>query len=97
MILTTARDAKGFTARKTAVIAAEGLADLLRQGLRKPSFSPPRPLRELREVTRYRESLGREQRALAKRSQKLSESANSKLGQVASAALGVSGTAMRRA
>jgi hypothetical protein len=52
VILTTARDAKGDKARKTDVIDAEWLADLLRHGLLKPSFIPPRPLRALREVTR---------------------------------------------
>jgi transposase len=97
VILTNARDAKGYKARKTDVIDAEWLADLLRHGLLKPSFIPPRPIRELRELTRYRESLVREQTALANRIQKLIESANIKLGQVASDALGVSGKAMLRA
>jgi transposase len=97
VILTNARDAKGYKARKTDVIDAEWLADLLRHGLLKPSFIPPRPIRELRELTRYRESLVREQTALANRIQKLIESANIKLGQVASDALGVSGKLMLRA
>jgi transposase len=97
VILTNARDAKGFKARKTDVIDAEWLADLLRHGLLKPSFIPPRPIREFRELTRYRESLVREQTALANRIQKLIESANIKLGQVASDALGVSGKRMLRA
>lgn len=97
VIWTTARDAKGFQARKTAVIDAEGLGDLLRHGLLKPSFIPPLPIRELRELTRYRESLVREQTALANRIRKLIESANIKLGQGASDALGVSGKAMLRA
>src|SRR5712691_12154374 len=97
VILTNARDAKGYKARKTDVIDAEWLADLLRHGLLKPSFIPPRPIRVLRELTRYRESLVREQTALANRIQKLIESANIKLGQVASDALGVSGKAMLRA
>jgi transposase len=96
-ILTNARDAKGDKARKTEVIDAEWLADLLRHGLLKPSFIPPLPMREVREVTRYRESLVREQPALANRIQKLSESANLKLGQGASDALGVSGKARLRA
>jgi transposase len=48
-------------------------------------------------LTRYRESLVREQTALANRIQKLIESANLKLGQVASDALGVSGRLMLRA
>src|SRR5437867_2916776 len=72
-------------------------ADLLRPGLLKPSFIPPRPIREMREWTRYRESLVREQTALATRMQKLIESANLKLGQVASAALGVRGKLRLRA
>jgi len=88
VMLTNARDAKGYKARKTDVIDAEWLADLLRHGLLKPSFIPPLPIRELRDLTRYRESLVREQTALANRIQKLIESANIKLGQVASDALG---------
>jgi len=97
VMLTNARDAKGDKARKTDVIDAEWLADLLRHGLLKPSFIPPLPIRELRELTRYRESLVREQTALANRIQKLIESANIKLGQVASDALGVSGKLRLRA
>ncbi|MEW6131273.1 MAG: IS110 family transposase [Acidobacteriota bacterium] len=97
VILTNARDAKGFKARKTDVLDAEWLADLLRHGLLKPSFIPPRHIRELRELTRYRESLIRQQTALSNRIQKLAESANIKLAQVASDALGVSGKLMLRA
>jgi transposase len=84
VLLTNARDAKGFKARKTDVLDAEWLADLLRHGLLKPSFIPPRHIRELRELTRYRESLIRQRTALANRIQKLAESANIKLAQVAS-------------
>jgi transposase len=97
VILTNARDAKGFKARKTDVLDAEWLADLLRHGLLKPSFIPPLHIRELRELTRYRESLIRERTSLANRIQKLAESANIKLGQVASDALGVSGKLMLKA
>jgi len=97
VILTNARDAKGYKARKTDVIDAEWLADLLRHGVLKPSFISLRPIRERRELTRYRESLVREQTALANRIQKLIESANIKLGQVASDGLGASGQLMLRA
>jgi transposase len=97
VILTNARDAKGFKARKTDVIDAEWLADLLRHGLLKASFIPPLAIRELRELTRYREGLIRERTALANRIQKLAESANIKLAQVASDALGLSGKLMLRA
>jgi transposase len=97
VILVNARDAKRYKARKTDVIDAEWLADLLRHGLLQPSFIPPRHIRELRDLTRYRESLIRQQTALSNRIQKLAESANIKLGQVASDALGVSGKLMLRA
>jgi transposase len=97
VMLVNAREAKGFKVRKTDVIDAEWLADLLRHGLLKPSFIPPLHIRELRELTRYRESLVREQTALANRIQKLIESGNIKLGQVISDALGVSGKQMLRA
>ena len=97
VMLTNARDAKGDKARKTDGIDAEGLADLLRHGWLKPSFLLPLPIGELRDLTRYRESVGREQTALANRSQQLMESAKSKLGQVASDGLGARGQVMRRA
>jgi hypothetical protein len=51
-----ARDAKGYQARKTDVIDAEGLDDLLHHGWLKPSFIPPWPLPELRELRRDRDS-----------------------------------------
>ena len=97
VMLPNARDAKGYKARKTEVSDAEWLADRLRHGLLKPSFIPPLPLREVRDLTRYRERLVREQTALANRIQKLSESANLKLGPVASDALGASGQLRLRA
>ncbi len=96
-MLVNARDAKGFKARKTDVIDAEWLADLLRHGLLRPSFIPPLHIRELRELTRYRESLVRAQTQLSNRIQKLIESGNIKLAQVVSDALGVSGKQMLRA
>ncbi len=97
VILVNAREAKGYKQRKTDVIDAEWLGDLLRHGLLKPSFIPPLPTRELRELTRYRESLNREQTALANRIQKVIEGGNIKIGQVASDALGVSAKKMLRA
>lgn len=62
-----------------------------------PRFIPPLPIRELRELTRHRHTLVRDQTAVSNRIIKLAESANIKLAQVASHALGVSGRAMLRA
>lgn len=83
--------AHALRGHKTDVKDAEWLANLLRHGLLRASFIPPAEIRELRELTRYRESLVRERTAVANRVQKLLESGNIKLGQVASDALGASG------
>ena len=68
-----------------------------RHGLLKPSFIPPIEIRELRELTRYRQSLIRQQATVANRIQKIAESGNIKLSQVASDALGASRRRMLRA
>jgi transposase len=65
--------------------------------LLKASFIPPLEIRELRELTRYRQQLVKELATIANRVQKLIESANIKLGQVAADVLGVSGRLMLRA
>jgi len=91
VILINPEHAHALRGRKTDVKDAEWLADLLRHGLLKASFIPPPEIRELRELTRYRESLVREQSAVANRIQKLIESGNIKLAQVASDCLGASG------
>lgn len=97
VILINPEHAHALRGRKTDVKDAEWLADLLRHGLLKPSFIPPPVIRELRELTRYRESVVREQSSVANRIQKLLESGNIKLGQVASDALGVSGRLILKA
>jgi len=94
VILVNARHSKAVPGRKTDVRDCEGLADLLRHGLLKASFIPPVEIREVRELTRYRQTLVQEHTAVANRIQKLLESANIKLGQVASDGLGVSGRMM---
>lgn len=97
VILVNARHIKAVPGRKTDVKDCEWIADLLRHGLLRASFIPPLEIRELRELTRYRASLVKDRATLANRIQKLAESGNIKLGQVASDALGVSGRLMLRA
>jgi transposase len=97
VILVNARDAKSVPGRKTDVRDCEWLADLLRHGLLRASFIPPLEIRELRELTRYRQTLIKEHTAVANRIQKLIESANIKVGQVITDVLGVSGRLMLRA
>jgi len=94
VILINPEHARALRGHKTDVKDAEWLADLLRHGLLRASFIPPPEIRELRELTRYRESVVREQSSVANRIQKVIESGNIKLGQVASDALGASGRQM---
>jgi transposase len=97
VILVNAQHMKAVPGRKTDVKDSEWLADLLRHGLLKPSFIPPAPIRELRELTRYRTTLIHERTAEVNRLHKVLESANIKLGAVASEVMGVSGRAILEA
>jgi transposase len=94
IILVNAQHLKRVPGHKTDVKDSEWLADLLRHGLLQPSFIPPRPIRELRELTRYRKTLVQERQQEINRLHKVLESANIKLGAVASDVLGVSGRDM---
>lgn len=60
IILVNAQHMKALPGRKTDVKDSQWLADLLRHGLLKASFIPPKPIRELRELTRYRKTLVQE-------------------------------------
>jgi transposase len=88
---------KAVPGRKTDVRDAEWICDLMRHGLLRPSFIPPRPQRELRELVRYRISLIEERADEANRIQKVLEGGNIKLGSVATDILGKSGRAMLQA
>ena len=57
VIVANARDIKNVPGRKTDVVDAEWIADLLRHGLIRASYIPSREQRELREMSRYRQSL----------------------------------------
>ncbi len=85
---------KAVPGRKTDVHDAEWICDLMRHGLLKPSFIPPRSQRELRELVRYRISLIEERADEANRIQKVLEGGNIKLGSVVTDILGKSGRAM---
>jgi len=91
VLLVNARHIKMVPGRKTDVKDCEWIAELLELGLLKSSFIPPEPIRDLRDVTRYRKTLIQQRAAEANRVQKLLELANIKLGNVATDVLGVSG------
>ena len=91
LLLANPQHIKAVPGRKTDVRDCEWLADLLRHGLLKASFVPPRPQRELRDLVRYRTALLQERTAEVNRLHKTLEAANVKLGAVASDILGKSG------
>jgi transposase len=93
-VLVNARHSKAEPGRKTDGRDWEWLADLLRHGWGKARFIPPREIREIRELPRYRQAGVKEHTAVANRSQKGWESGNIKLGQGASDVVGLSGRLM---
>lgn len=97
LILVNAQHIKALPGRKTDVKDSEWIADLLRHGLLRPSFIPPPPIRILRDLTRYRKSLVELRTQEINRIHKVLETANIKLGAVASNVVGVSGRRMLKA
>jgi transposase len=89
-----AQHIKKVPGRKTDMKDAEWIAQLMQCGLLKPSFVPEREQRELRDLTRQQSKLVQQRNAVDNRIQKVLETANIKLGSVASDVLGVSGRRM---
>lgn len=96
-VVGNAQHIKNVPGRKTDAKDCDWISDLARHGLISASFVPPRPIRDLRDLTRYRRKLVEAQAAERNRLIKLLESASIKLAGVASDVLGVSGRAMLRA
>jgi transposase len=97
IVVANAQHVKKVPGRKTDVKDAEWIADLLCHGLLRSSFVPPQPIRELRELTRYRRKLVESRSAERNRLLKLLETANIKLASVATDVFGVSGRLMLQA
>ena len=94
VMLVNAAHAKGLPGRKTDVCDAAWLCQLGECGLLRASFVPPEPIRQLRDLTRYRTTLNAERSREAQRLEKELEDAGIKLSSVATDILGVSGRAM---
>ena len=97
LLLANAQAVKGIKGRKTDVGDAEWIAKLHRSGLLVPSFVPPEPIRDLRDLTRYRVNLVHEATAERNRILKLLEDANIKIARVVSDVFGASGWDMLEA
>lgn len=97
VLLVNAAHVKHVPGRKTDTIDAAWLALLLSRGLLRASFVPPPPIRELRDLTRYRKALINERSREVNRIHKTLEDAGVKLATVASDVMGVSGRDMMHA
>jgi len=93
-LLVNARHVKQVPGRKTDVKDAEWLCQLAEAGLLRASFVPPKPIRALRNLTRYRKTQIQERSREANRLHKALEDTGIKLDCVATDILGKSGRAM---
>jgi len=80
--------------RKTDVADSAWIARMVEHGLVRPSFVPPPPIRELRDLTRHRRTLVEERTRVVQRLEKVLQDAGVKLTSVASALLTKSGRAI---
>jgi transposase len=92
--LLNARHMRNIPGRKTDVADAAWICQLIEFGLVRPSFVPPEPIRQLRNLTRYRKAQIEERSREAQRLDKILQDAGVKLSSVASDILGKSGRAM---
>ena len=96
--LVNARDVKNVPGRpKTDKADAIWLAKVAERGMCRPSLVHPRPIRQLRDLTRYRRSLIHDRTREMQRVEKLLEDAQIKLSSVATDIFGASGRAMLEA
>jgi transposase len=96
--LVNAKDVKHLPGRpKTDRLDAVWLAKVAERQMIRPSFVPPKPIRRLRDLTRYRVALVADASAEKNRVEKLLEDAQIKLSVVASDIFGVSGRDMMNA
>lgn len=97
VMVVNAAHIKHVPGRKTDTIDAAWIALLLSRGLLRGSFVPPVPIRELRDLTRYRKALTNERSSEVNRIHKTLEDAGVKLSSVATDVMGASGRDMMRA
>jgi transposase len=94
LLLVNARHVKNMPGRKSDVLDAVWLAQLVAHGLVRGSLVPPPPIRELRDLTRTRTGWVRDRSREIARLERLLEDAGIKLSSVASELNGVSSRAM---
>jgi transposase len=85
---------RALQGRKTDRIDARRIAEFLQYGLLRGSFIPPKPVRQMRELTRMRVHIQQDRNRVINRIGRLLETVNIKLGSVASNIVGKSGRAI---
>jgi transposase len=96
LILVNPANVRALQGQKTDRIDARRIAEYLQYGLLRGSFIPPRPIRQLRELTRMRVHIQQDRNRVINRIGRLLETANIKLASVASNIVGKSGRAILR-
>jgi transposase len=94
IILANPEEVKNRKGHKTDRNDAKHIADLLRHGHIRSSYIPPKPVRQLRDLTRRRVQLTQDATRERNRVQKLLEQVNVKIGNVLTDVFGVSGQDM---
>lgn len=97
VLLVNAAHIKNVPGRKTDAKDGAWIAQLLECGLLQGSFVPPQPIRDLRDLTRYRKRLIEQRTEEVLRLHAVLQRAGIKLSSVASNILGVSGRAILEA
>lgn len=97
LLLANPTQVQALRGRKTDLKDGERIPNVLQHGLLQGSFVPPKPIQQLRDLTRSRTTLKQEQVRNGNRIRKVLEDANVKLSSVMSDVMGVSGRAMLRA
>ncbi len=92
IILVNARHIKNVPGRKTDKKDSKWIAKLLLSGLLSGSFIPPKHIRDLRDLTRYRKKITGQIASEKNRLQKILEDANIKLSSVVSDISGATAT-----
>ena len=91
IIVANARHMRNVPGKKTDIKDAEWIAKLLRAGLLAASFIPPREVRELRQMTRYRKNIVEDISSQKNRVEKTLQQAGFKLSTFLTDIFGVSG------
>jgi transposase len=94
IVLANPEEVKNRKGHKTDRNDAKHIADLLRHDHIRPSYIPPKPVRQLRDLTRRRVQLTQDATRERNRVQKLLEQSNVKIGNVLTDVFGVSGQDM---